>query len=71
MGVPKKRRSSSEKAKHRGYITLAPVTISECSHCHQPKLPHRICDNCGYYDGKEVIALTLKEEKEAAKKKEE
>ena len=22
----------------------------------QPVLPHRVCKNCGYYDGKEVIA---------------
>lgn len=70
MGVPKKRRSSSEKAKHRGYIKLARVTISECSHCHQPKLPHRICDNCGYYDGQEIISLAAKGEKATEKKKE-
>lgn len=68
MGVPKKRRSSSEKAKHRGYIKLARVTISECSHCHQPKLPHRVCENCGYYDGQEVIAMMKDED---GKKKEE
>lgn len=63
MGVPKKRRSSSEKAKHRGYWKLARVTISECSHCHRPKLPHRVCQNCGYYDGREVITLKTEEEK--------
>ncbi|MBI3459418.1 50S ribosomal protein L32 [Candidatus Acetothermia bacterium] len=68
MGVPKKRRSSSEKAKHRGYIKLARVTISECSHCHQPKLPHRVCENCGYYDGKEVIAMMKDEDEKKGKK---
>ena len=68
MGVPKKRRSSSEKAKHRGYIKLARVTISECSHCHQPKLPHRVCENCGYYGGQEVIAL-MKDEEEKKEQK--
>jgi large subunit ribosomal protein L32 len=69
MGVPKKRRSSSEKAKHRGYLKLARVTISECSHCHQPKLPHRVCDNCGYYDGKEVMALAAKDGSEKKEEK--
>ena len=68
MGVPKKRRSSSEKAKHRGYIKLARVTISECSHCHQPKLPHRVCENCGYYDGQEVIAMVKDEDKKKKEK---
>ena len=68
MGVPKKRRSSSEKAKHRGYIKLARVTISECSHCHQPKLPHRVCENCGYYDGQEIIAMVKDEDEKKGKK---
>ena len=25
-------------------------------HCHELKVAHRVCKNCGYYDGKEVIA---------------
>ena len=24
--------------------------------CHELKVAHRVCKNCGYYDGKEVIA---------------
>jgi rRNA maturation endonuclease Nob1 len=27
----------------------------ECPHCHEPVEPHRVCKNCGYYDGKQVI----------------
>ena len=23
--------------------------MSICSQCNQPKLPHRVCDNCGHY----------------------
>jgi large subunit ribosomal protein L32 len=30
--------------------------INVCSHCSSPRLPHRICPNCGYYDGHEVVA---------------
>ena len=30
--------------------------FASCPHCHEPVLPHRVCKNCGYYDGKEVIA---------------
>lgn len=29
--------------------------FAECPNCHQKKLPHRICTNCGFYDGKAVI----------------
>ena len=35
--------------------------FASCPHCHEPILPHRVCSNCGYYDGKEVVAK--KEEK--------
>lgn len=31
--------------------------FSLCPNCGQAKLPHRICGNCGYYGGKEVIKL--------------
>ncbi|MCI5722134.1 MAG: 50S ribosomal protein L32, partial [Firmicutes bacterium] len=26
---------------------------------HEPKLPHRVCPNCNYYDGKEVVAEAI------------
>ncbi|MBQ6686666.1 MAG: 50S ribosomal protein L32, partial [Firmicutes bacterium] len=29
---------------------------SVCPQCHEPKLPHRVCPNCNYYDGKAVVA---------------
>ena len=29
--------------------------LSICPQCHEPKLPHRVCPNCGYYDGKDVV----------------
>jgi large subunit ribosomal protein L32 len=28
----------------------------ECPQCHQPKRPHFVCDFCGTYDGRQVIA---------------
>jgi len=62
MGVPKYRRSRSQKRKHRTDYKLGPVTVVECPHCHEPKLPHRVCLNCGYYGGKEVIKIEKEEE---------
>jgi large subunit ribosomal protein L32 len=32
------------------------VTTVECPQCHQPKKPHFVCDFCGTYDGRQVIA---------------
>ena len=28
---------------------------SLCPNCHEPKLPHRVCKECGQYKGREVI----------------
>ncbi|MFQ6002297.1 MAG: 50S ribosomal protein L32 [Candidatus Zixiibacteriota bacterium] len=55
MPLPKRRHSKSRGSKRRTHWKLRLPTLVECSHCHQPKLSHRICPNCGYYDGEEVI----------------
>ena len=56
MAVPKKKVS---KAKGRSRIAnwkaTAP-TLVECPQCHEMKLAHRVCKNCGSYKGKEVVA---------------
>ena len=31
-------------------------TFVTCPNCNEPVLPHRVCSNCGYYDGKQVVA---------------
>jgi len=45
--------------------------LTTCAKCGRPVLPHRICDYCGFYNGKEVIdvmaKLTKKEKKRRAK----
>ena len=33
------------------------ATYSTCPQCHQPKLPHRVCANCGYYGGRQAIEV--------------
>ena len=37
--------------------------IVECPQCHEKKLAHRVCKNCGYYKGVQVIDMTEKQEK--------
>jgi large subunit ribosomal protein L32 len=55
MPLPKRRHSKTRGAKRRTHWKLAVPNIVECPQCHQPKLPHRICPNCGYYKGRQVI----------------
>ena len=55
MAVPKRRHSSTRGKKRRTHWKLGLPGRSLCSHCSQPKLPHRVCGHCGYYAGEEVI----------------
>lgn len=57
MAVPKRRVSPSRKGMRRSHHALNATMPATCSHCKQPKLAHRVCLACGYYDGKEVISI--------------
>ncbi len=56
MAVPKKRQSNSRRNKRRANHdkTTAP-TVVDCPQCSEPKLPHRVCPNCGFYNGRAII----------------
>jgi large subunit ribosomal protein L32 len=58
MAVPKRRQSHSRKNKRRSHDGLKPQGLTVCSHCREPKLPHRVCKNCGHYKDKPVIEGT-------------
>ncbi len=58
MAVPKRKTSKQRKNKRRASsYQLNKATVVECPNCHEMKMPHRICPSCGFYDGKEVIAM--------------
>lgn len=54
--VPKRRISKTRRDKRRTHYKLTPAQFVECPQCHELMIPHRVCKNCGYYDGREVIA---------------
>jgi large subunit ribosomal protein L32 len=56
MGLPKRRTSRSKKLKRRAQWKLKTPSLSTCRQCGSPKLPHRVCSNCGAYAGREVVA---------------
>ncbi len=55
MAVPKRRTSRSRKNKRRAHDAIGTPARSTCSQCGEPKLPHRVCPNCGTYRGREVV----------------
>jgi len=57
MPVPKRRQSHTRTAKRKANWKAKAPTYSECPQCHQAKLPHRVCANCGYYAGRQAIEV--------------
>lgn len=55
MAVPKRRKTRSKMRMRRAHWRIEAPTYSECSQCRQPKLPHRVCPNCGYYAGRQAV----------------
>jgi large subunit ribosomal protein L32 len=55
MAVPKQKTSRSRRDMRRAHDALHPPARSICPQCREPKLPHRVCPNCGTYRGREVI----------------
>ena len=55
MAVPKRRTSKSVKRKRRTHFKLNVPGMVVCPNCGEMKLSHRVCKECGQYDGKTVI----------------
>lgn len=43
------------------------MSFAVCSNCKAPVVPHRVCPDCGYYRGRQVI--TIEDVKERKKEK--
>ncbi|KKQ78551.1 MAG: 50S ribosomal protein L32 [Parcubacteria group bacterium GW2011_GWC2_38_7] len=57
MAVPKKKTSRARRDSRRSHDALTASQHSKCPQCQEPKLSHRVCRHCGYYNGKEVIKI--------------
>lgn len=40
----------------RAHHALKGTNTAECKNCGAPKLPHHVCNACGHYEEKEVVA---------------
>ena len=68
--VVRMRHTHSATHQRRSHHALTQAGISMCSHCKQSTLPHTICQNCGYYRGRQVIDVLAKLDKKQRRKKE-
>jgi large subunit ribosomal protein L32 len=56
MPVPKKKTSKSSRDQRRSHHALTPSGWSTCANCGQAHLTHRVCANCGFYKGRQILA---------------
>ena len=55
MAVPKRKTSPSRRNMRRSHHALSAAAHAECPKCGEPKRPHHVCEECGYYAGKQRV----------------
>ncbi|MBA3299645.1 MAG: 50S ribosomal protein L32 [Thermoleophilaceae bacterium] len=55
MAVPKQRQSHSRTNKRRSQHKISAPSLAVCPKCAAPRIPHRVCGECGTYAGREVV----------------
>lgn len=53
--LPKRKLSKGRRDRRRAHDSLKTPNLVQCSNCGEMRLPHTVCDNCGYYQGREII----------------
>ncbi|MDD6302822.1 MAG: 50S ribosomal protein L32 [Bacillales bacterium] len=60
MAVPARRTSKTTKRMRRTHFKLNVTGLVKCSNCGATIVSHRVCPECGYYDGKQVVDVKKK-----------
>jgi ribosomal protein L32 len=61
VAVPKRHVSRWRRRMRRSQQKLSGPTVVRCDHCHEPKLSHGVCPSCGYYRGRQILAVKKNE----------
>lgn len=71
MAVPRHKHTRSKVGQSRMHKNIKRVVLNVCPKCRKPILSHTACQNCGFYNGREVINVLAdlsKKEKKAKEK---
>jgi len=63
MATPMHHTSKQKKNSRRSHDALKAKSLVVCPNCGKEIQPHKVCPHCGYYDGKKVKEIKVKEEK--------
>ena len=64
MPLPKRQHSRQRGRKRRTHWKARVASLSTCSQCQKPIIPHRICPFCGYYRGSQIVVSKVKKVKD-------
>jgi len=56
VAVPKRKTSRSNTRSRRSQWKAAPVALTACPQCQEPKQPHMACPSCGTYGRRHYVA---------------
>lgn len=54
MAEPKKKLSRARSGARKSHDALKASSLSVCEKCKSKKLPHTVCSECGFYNGKKI-----------------
>lgn len=52
---PKKKSTRARRGMRRQHDAITVGSVVLCRHCRHPHLAHHVCENCGYYAGREAV----------------
>lgn len=61
--LPKRKYAKSRQRERRGHMKIPSPSMDVCPQCHSPKLSHRACPTCGYYNGREAVKISITKRK--------
>lgn len=61
MAHPKRKHSTQRSRKRRTHYKTTIASLADCPECKKPILSHRVCPFCGFYKGKQIVEIKVKE----------
>jgi len=55
--LPKRKISKGRRNRRRAHHALKPVQLVDCPSCGEKMRPHRVCPNCGKYQGRSIFEM--------------
>ncbi len=65
MTTSRRHSNSRRDSRRKNNKRVMAASLVRCSNCGAMRISHRVCSECGYYNGKPVVAKKVKEKQTA------